>query len=204
MTARRSAAAVSDVPSAGARLGIAQRKLALVKSATANYRQRGDRDVNIKDLFDGILEATDEAFQQVFTVAESKTLRALLEAPAPDDDQLDQLGSALIDEAQTIVDRHQAAAARWNEDSLVLDVAWRARGEVGDYTALHRTVASVNGLLELLVHLTESVESGAEVNWTVIQSTIQDARDRLGPAYCAAGILAELDQDVDDEDAKAS
>lgn len=201
-----SAAARSGIPTVGQRLGVAQRKLALVRSAAVNRQAHGDRDPNGEDLMAALLDAVDEAYLQVHRIAAGSTLQELLDAPAPDDDRLDRLGSQIIEQAEAVVDREAAAQKNWNDESFVFDTVWSARREIGSFTKLYEEVQHLNGLVELVYHALEPLENDpdSDVNVTAIRDSLGDARRRFGNVYSAVGHLAELDKDADDDEAQAS
>jgi hypothetical protein len=193
-------AARPDVPSVGDRLGIAQRKLALVKSAAVNFQKRGESDVNSKDLIAGLIAELDAALVEVFRVTESEPLQALLDAPAPGDlDPLDQAGSALIERAEALLARDRAqrpaGAADWNDEWFVLETVFRARREIGDFEKLHAEIRALNGIVELVYHALAQIPDHRDspVHIDVVRAAVNDARERFGAIYSTTGTLAELD-----------
>lgn len=80
------------------------------------------------------------------------------------------------------------------DDAAFLNAARSAQHEAGSFRAMHDSVKVINGLLELLHHVTDDADNNQrDVNWLAINDSIADARDRMEAIYSATSLLAEAE-----------
>lgn len=81
------------------------------------------------------------------------------------------------------------------DDARLLQAARDARLEAGNFETLFRTVAAINGALEVLSQMVRNTDTPPDdLNWNAVGDLLNDARRRIIPVYSATCELSQYER----------
>jgi len=84
-------------------------------------------------------------------------------------------------------------------EAFTIELADRARREVGSFEKMDQHIRSIAGLVELLSQAIDNHDSGHTdcINWRAVLGSLALAQAQLGPICSATAVLAEIDNTLE-------